>query len=76
MTYEVLECEFTHVDVSVHSLASAELDVEAKMMRWFMWACRQEGHLGEVLITSLPSGMLQGVCGGFKITTTYWLIVN
>lgn len=28
MTYEVLE--FTHVDTSVHSLASAELDVEAQ----------------------------------------------
>lgn len=36
------------------------------MMQWFMWACRRESHLREILITSLPSSLLQGVCGGFK----------
>lgn len=70
MTFQSLECDFSNADLPLHSFAYVKFHVKAKVMQWFMWACRRESHLREILITSFPSGLLQGVCGGFKITTT------
>lgn len=62
MTFRSLKCDFSNSDLPLHIFAHILFNLKAKMMQWFMWACRWESHYNknylELLLIYLTSNLL------------------